>query len=370
MRVTHNTIYSNIVKYIDDNYDKLNEINEHISSGKRVLNISDAPLDASRIVEFTEKLKSINQYSRNLTTAGIWLKTTDNALMQLKNLNTQLKTIATQAATETYTYDQRKSMAVHVSTIADSMMNIANTEINGKYIFSGYKVDTQPFELNISSSDGNYSIDGYNNNFDLNLQIHMIDNSHYEFSVDGGNTWIDNNGNGYTIGSVNPLLGFTINSSSASAGDNVTFTISHEYVGDKGEFEVQVDSSQKIIVNKRGNEIFTKTGKNIFKTLGKLWAGMITNNRDMIQDAIPDLNNIEKNILYHDAEIGEKQNILNNFKANFLEDKNNNINKDLSKLQDADITEEMTNLAKQQMVYQATLKSAAMLSNLTILNYI
>ena len=370
MRVTHNTIYSNIVKYIDENYDKLNEINEHVSSGKRILNISDAPLDASRIVEFTEKIKSINQYSRNLTTAGIWLKTTDNALIQLKNLNTQLKTVATQAATETYTYDQRKSLAVQVSSIADSMMNIANTEINGKYIFSGYKVDKQPFELNITSDNTNYSIEGYNYNFDLNLEIYTMPNGNYKFSVDGGNTWIDNNGNGYAFGTVNPLLGFTINSPSPSPTDDVTFTISHEYVGDNGNFEVQVDSSQKIVVNKKGDEIFTKTGKNIFKTLGKLWAGMITNNRDMIQDAIPDLNNIEKNILYHDAEIGEKQNILNNFKANFLEDKKDSINKDLSKLQDADITEEMTNLAKQQMVYQATLKTAAMLTNLTILNYI
>ena len=370
MRVTHNTIYSNIVKYIDENYDRLNEINEHISSGKRVLNISDAPLDSSSIVKFTEKLKAINQYSRNLTTAGIWLKTTDNALMQLKNLNTQLKTVATQGATETYSYEQRKSLSVQVSSIADSMMNIANTEINGKYIFSGYKVDKQPFELNITSDNANYSIEGYNNNFDINLKIRMLDNSHYEFSVDNGTTWLDNNGKGYKINSINPILGFTVKSSSANSGDTVTFTISHEYVGDKGEFEVQVDSSQKVKVNKRGDEVFTKTGKNIFETLGKLWAGMITNNRDMIQDAIPDLNNIEKNILYHDSEIGEKQNILDNFKASFLEDKKNSINKDLSNLQDADISEEMTNLAKQQMIYQATLKTAAMLTNLTILNYI
>ena len=372
MRITYNTMYSNIVKFIDENYDKLNTINEHVSSGKKINNLSDAPLEATKIVRLNKKLNAINQYSRNITTAGIWLKTTDSALMQLKSLTSQVRQLATQAASDTYNFDQRKSLAVQIDAIADNVMEIANTDVNGKYIFSGFKVNKKPFEKEINSSNSNYSIDGYSYNFDLDVTIHMIDSSHYEFKVFNG-PWIrKKDGTGFEINSVNPILGFSINSSSPSAGDDVSFKIQHVYKGDNGKFKIDVDKTQKLQVNKLGSEVFTTENENtnIFRSLGKIWAGMITNNRDLIEDELGNLPKIETNLLDHDAEIGLKQNLLENFKTDFIQDKKKAVTDELSEIQDTDIAEEMTLLAKQQIVYQATLKTASIIANLNILNFI
>ncbi len=371
MRVTNAIIYNNIVKYINENYDKINSLNEEIASGKKINNLSDAPLETSKILRLNKQISSITQYSKNITTASIWLKTTDTALMQLKSLNTKVREITTQAATESLNYEQRKILATQINTIADSVMEIATTDINGKYIFSGYKVETKPFKTDVTSSNSNYTIDGENFNFDLDLQIRMIDNSHYEFSVDGGNTWLDNDGNGFLINSVNPILGFSVNSSSPASGDVVNFSITQTYQGDNGNFNIEIDDKQSLKVNKLGSKIFTPDdSKNIFKILGKIWAGMITNNRDMISKQLDRLNDIETHILDQDADIGLKQDILENFKVDFINAKKENATKQLSEIQDTDIAEAMTNLAKQQMLYQATLKTAAMITNLTILNYI
>ncbi len=372
MRVTYNTLYSSVINYIDTNFDKINKTQEMISSGKKVNQLSDAPLDATKIVNLNNQIKSLDQYSKNITTAGMWLKTTDNALMQFKSSLDKIKVVTTQAASETYNYDQRKSLAANINIFADNIMEIANTEINGKYIFSGYKVNKKPFETKITTSNDNYSIDAYNYNFDIDLKIKFIDSSHYKFSVDDGKTWLDNNGNGYAINSVNPILGFSINSKvQANPGDEVDFHVIHEYVGDKGKFNIDIGNTQKLQVNKNGIEVFMPDNeKNIFKTLGKIWAGMITNNRDMIDDEIDNLNKIEKNILSNDADIGVKQDLLDNFKTNFIDQDKNSITSELSDLEDTDVAQAMTDLAKQQLVYQATLKTAAMISNLTILNYI
>ncbi len=371
MRITSNTIYENLIKYINENYDKINSISEKISSGKKINNLSDYPVDAEKILTLNKKINSINQYSRNITTASIWLKTTDNTIISIKNLNTRVKELTTQASTETYTYEQRKLLSSQIVDIAENIMELANTEINGQYIFSGYKMNVKPYELNIESDYSNYSIEDYNYKFDLNLTIRMIDSDHYEFSVDGENTWIDNNGQGFAINSINPLLGFSINATNPHAGDTVKFNITHEYQGDNGNFEIKIDDSQTLNVNKLGKEIFTPNDeKNIFKVLGNIWAGMITNNREMISNQIEKLNNIEINLLDNDADIGLKQDLLENFKIQFLDEKKENLNQQLAEIQDTNIAEAMTDLAKQQMIYQATLKTTAMITNLTILNYI
>ena len=371
MRITYNTIYSNVVKYIEENYDKLSKIQEEVSSGKKINSISQDSIATATILKLNDKIDAINQFSKNITTGSLWLKTTDSSIMQLKSITDELHELATQGATDTYTYEQRKMMAEKATVLADNIMDIVNTKINGKYIFSGFKVNKNPYKLKISVSNSNYSIEDANFNFDLNIKIKVFNGGKYKFSVDGGNTWLDNNGNGYNFNSINPILGFAINSSNPIDGDSVDISMTHEYQGDNGKFQIEIDESQKVKVNLTGKEVFTLDNENnIFKIAGNLWAGLVTNNRKLIQDQIEKISKYEKTLLAKDSEIGVRQDLIENFQTDFLNTKKEDYSKILSKIQDTDMAEAMTQLAKQQIVYQASLKTAAMISNLTILNFI
>jgi len=171
MRITYNTIYSNVVKYIEENYDKLSKIQEQVSSGKKINSLSDDSIATAKILKLNDKIDAINQFSRNITTGSLWLKTTDSSIMQLKSITDELHELATQGATDTYTYDQRKMMAEKATVLTDNIMDIVNTKINGKYIFSGFKVNKNPYKLKISSSNSNYSIQDANFNFDLDIRM-------------------------------------------------------------------------------------------------------------------------------------------------------------------------------------------------------
>ena len=371
MRVTEEGIYRNLTSYIQSNLEKVSNLNEEISSGKKILNISDSPVEYSQLIKYKKKLKHIEQYNKDITRADAWLKTTNSSIENINDITRQIKILTEQAATETYSSENRKEISYSIDSYAEELMQNINTDINGKYIFSGFKTDKKPFKLNITSSNSNYDVSDYKHSFDLNVKIKMISDTKYKFSLDGGNSWLDNNGNGYEINSVNPVLGFTITSSSANTGDEVDLSFEHVYQGDSGEFKIESNKDNHIQINIGGNEIYThSTDTNVFKVVGELWAGLVTNNRDLISMQIPKLNNIEKNNLTLLAKTGSRINRFDMIKNSFLAKDKDITNKNISDIEDVDVTEAMTKLALQQTVFQATLKTTAMVSRLTILNFL
>ncbi len=371
MRVTLDGQYRNMISSLQDQMTDMTDYNYQISSGKRLQYLSDDPLASSELIKYKKRLTHIDQYNKNITRGNAWLKATDNALDSVEGIVRDVRTYAEQAATETYDYNNRKEIALHIDSLAEEIMQNANTDINGEYIFSGFKTDKKPFKLDIESNNSAYSIDDYNHSFDLKLKIRMISDSKYEFSVDNGSTWIDNNGEGYSINSVNPVLGFKISSTNPNAGDEVDFSIEHQYQGDNGEFNIESNKEQHITINKTGKEVFTSSDdKNIFKIMGNLWAGLVTNNRDMIGDQIDKLSSFEEHDLKLQAWTGSSLNRLDKISNDMLVKDKDRTTKAISDLEDADVSDVMTKLMQTQTIYQATLKATAMISNINIMNFI
>ncbi len=376
MRVTLDGQYRNMISSLQDQITDMTDYNYQISSGKRLQYLSDDPLASSELIKYKKRLTHIDQYNKNITRGNAWLKATDNALDSVEGIVRDVRTYAEQAATETYDYDNRKEISFHIDSMAEEIMQNANTDINGEYIFSGFKTDKQPFAIPDSAfqatgTNGNtFTISGYDHSFDLDLKIKAIDSNHYEFSVDGGKTYIDNNGTGFEFGAVNQILGFTI-SGTATADEEATFNIEHQYQGDNGEFNIESNKEQHITINKTGKEVFTSSDdKNIFKIMGDLWAGLVTNNRDMIGEQVDKLSSFEQHDLKLQAWTGSSLNRLDKISNDMLVKDKDRTTKAISDLEDADVSDVMTKLMQTETIYQATLKATAMISDMNITNFI
>ena len=59
---------------------------------------------------------------------------------------TRLKELALQGANDTYSLDDLANMAEEVSNLKERLVNVANTEFNGRYVFSGTAYDAPPFD--------------------------------------------------------------------------------------------------------------------------------------------------------------------------------------------------------------------------------
>jgi flagellar hook-associated protein 3 FlgL len=149
MRVASKTIYD-VVKYnLGKASEEMNNANRIVSSGKRISDLSDDPVGLTQSLKIKSVLSGLEQVGRNISLGKSWLVSSESALSSVQELISDAKALSVQMASATTGATQRASASLTVQNILDEIVSLANTEVGGRYIFSGSKTDTAPF-----SSDG------------------------------------------------------------------------------------------------------------------------------------------------------------------------------------------------------------------------
>jgi flagellar hook-associated protein 3 FlgL len=114
-----------------------------VSSGLRVQQASDDPTEIAEILQLQGDISQNQQIQSNLNSVSSELGTADSALQTAVKAVESVTSLGTQGATSTATADERTNLAQQVTGILQTLVGIANTNIDGRYIFSGDQ-DTQP----------------------------------------------------------------------------------------------------------------------------------------------------------------------------------------------------------------------------------
>jgi flagellar hook-associated protein 3 FlgL len=154
MRVANRSIYESIKYNLGNISDKLNKINEIASTGKRINTLSDDPVGLTQSLSINSSLANIEQMQRNIDYGQTWLSSSESALTSIDNILSDTKALCVQMSSGTVAAKQRTAAAETVQNNLDEIVSLANTTVNGNYIFSGSKTDTEPFE-----QDGTYNGD-------------------------------------------------------------------------------------------------------------------------------------------------------------------------------------------------------------------
>ena len=153
-------MYNNMVGHMQSNLAGYMESVQQGASQKKINRPSDDPAGTYRVLTTRQDMVSTEQYQENVDTATGWLSLADSVLSTRLPVAIQgLKTLAEQAATGTYTAEQRQIMADQARQYFGQILNLANTEYEGKTIFGGHKYDKMAFEegLAVTSWDENWS---------------------------------------------------------------------------------------------------------------------------------------------------------------------------------------------------------------------
>lgn len=145
MRVATRTIYYNLQKKLLSLEERQQKINEQIASGKILNRPSDNPLAMISVLHLRTAWSQVQQYQRNMETTKTWLNLTESALQQVAELIGRAKEIATQMASDTQNSETRALAAKEVDHLLEQVISLGNSDLGGKYIFAGYKVNTVPF---------------------------------------------------------------------------------------------------------------------------------------------------------------------------------------------------------------------------------
>ncbi len=180
MRVTQSMITENFTRNLMQNLKRLDDINNQISSEKKINRPSDDPVGAAMAIKLRRQLSAIKQYNSNAQQALTWMKDTETALTNAGDVIQRLSELAVEAANGTKTGEDKEKILDEVKELKDQLLKEANSTSLDRYLFSGYSTDKAPFikddvtgsiEVNPDIVDGtiNYNV-GQSETIPVNLK--------------------------------------------------------------------------------------------------------------------------------------------------------------------------------------------------------
>src|SRR5205814_6313054 len=124
---------------------QLLEVQNQLSTGKRLNAPSDDPGSAAIAEQLRKTLEQRQAFSDNLKAAGSQLGEVDSTLGDLGDLLKQAQTIASANVGSDVTDEQRASAAAVVQSLYDQAISIGNKELDGVYLFAGDRSTDPPF---------------------------------------------------------------------------------------------------------------------------------------------------------------------------------------------------------------------------------
>jgi flagellar hook-associated protein 3 FlgL len=149
-------ITRNFLNSLDRARQDFAESNLLLASGKKLNRPSDGPADNARLVRIRDDMSRINQYYRNIGEARVAILATDDALNGLRNLTTKISERGVYGLNITLDQAGRDAVAAELEGLREEILQISSTMIDGKFIFSGTAVTTEP----IAAGGGTYTYQG------------------------------------------------------------------------------------------------------------------------------------------------------------------------------------------------------------------
>jgi flagellar hook-associated protein 3 len=151
MRVTNQMVSNTVVFNLQRSLQRFMKLQTEMSSGRRINKASDDPLGTLRDLSYRGELAKIEQYRSNINGAMNWTRNYDGLLADLTNKLSRAKELAITMADEFPDANAREGTAEEIRGIFDGLMTAANAELEGKYVFSGYKTRSQSL---VATADG------------------------------------------------------------------------------------------------------------------------------------------------------------------------------------------------------------------------
>ncbi|MDQ0285608.1 flagellar hook-associated protein 3 FlgL [Desulfofundulus luciae] len=411
MRVTHMLVARRTQNYIQDAMERLARTQEQMSTGRKVLRLSDDPPALSQLLNVRTAVERNKQYARNITDGLSYLEGADTALGTAGELLQKAIEYAIQGANGTLEPNDMAAIGEQIDKMIDEMVDIANTTVGGKYIFAGTKNNQPPFwrdgdkiyyrgNLERVSREildqANYTIDVPSVTYaavDLGRPLDGgtgIDKDETQANTDGKliingvdvpfsagesytdiakritstvpgvwATFIDNglgNQNAFIIKSASGTLRVE-ESSDGTLGASTTFASRPETEDVvPGVFGFYNENSHAVVGG-------------VFDVLMKLAKSLKDGDVAGVQSSIGKLNDQLDHILRYRVQVGARTSHFESVRSQ-LQDQEVRLTQVLSSLEDADVARVAVDLSRQQLSYQAALAAGARILETSLLDYL
>jgi len=428
MRVATSALFNQSKEHISRKNREVLDKNSLISSGKRIRKLSDAPVDASRVAALKTNMSDLTQLQRNVDTGTLWLEGSEESMVRVKENIDRAKVIAIAMSNGIANSDDLQTSALEIRGLIKGVLDLANTRIDGQYIFSGTRSDTRPFR---SDDDDTPTTITYRGNASP-FRIKIGPQSDMVVGFAGEEIFSSNM---VAIDETNNCLDFTEKRADALPGEETVLTAmvdggtysrqglayavemamerASTEKGEGADYRVSWNESEQTfsIAEEDGLNpakldrvsVLFRTGENrhqsvgafmgfstddiatessrlplvsrrgvqwgVFSSLFKLQSALESNDKEALHQSISRLAADHNKILSSISEAGVRAGRLDT-RHDLIKDLNISQDATRSKLEDTDVVRAISDLKLKQFGYESALASTSRLLNTSLLNYL
>lgn len=306
MRITFTMQATRSMASISSSLSSIADAQDKVNLKRNLLNPEDNASNYIAAYSVQRMIDDVKQFSVNGQNASKWLTDADNALQEAMKLVSQAKNeFAIGGNTDSNDADSRASMAEHVKEVYNTLMDLANTQSMGQYLFSGFATTTKPFQTganqvssitSVTRNGGEVSVmevfsdlpelktGSYTATITVNNGIATleIDDNHANKIILDSNGTDESGGKGN--GSSTKLTFEYVAGAVIDTGRGVSFKMPDtnetqiklnfdyragsemNYAGDGGSILTQIGYNQDIAINVPGEDIFSQSYKTLMGT--------------------------------------------------------------------------------------------------------
>jgi flagellar hook-associated protein 3 FlgL len=339
MRISDNQNYDTLRNNITRSKERMENLQTESATMKKLNTPSDNPVAAAKVLEVrTEKMNN-DQYQTNAKMAESFLTNSEQALTELSDILVRAKEIAlSQSSGASANSDTRLGVSEEVTQLYNQAVSAGNRRIGDRYLFGGYKTQNPPIDPDgrYHGDDGQMMVEIAKDVFlSMNLTGLEAFNTNPKSSSDG--RALPNNGSGYTATTSGR------GPASTSPGGS-----------DKGLPEEQNGAGENI---------------NVFDELQNLRIALLTGDMDATRNTLERFDQMHGKVVAMRSKIGSRIQGLQSTSQAI--DRHNLTNAQLTtQLEDADMAQVVSDLAREEQVFKSSLASSQKLIQPTLLDFL
>jgi flagellar hook-associated protein 3 FlgL len=415
MRITDFILQNTYLMNLNANKNEVNRIQQQIVTQKKINKPSDSPLGNARLLRYNNQLNDIAAYLKNSDYASSFIDRTTTALQSIQDIVVNAQTDFVKIG-DPLVKDSLPIYADKVDFYLNSIIDLANSEYDGKALFGGTEITGKPFSIDSSTSQvsiNNWNIGGEQKiriSKSIEQQINipgdelflsvLKNTGNFDINASAGtttkltNTVYDSSGNVYNVSVTYTKASannYTMDYSITDSGSTVVTSGSHTLAFDAttGNLtSMDGGSPSKINIDINLPQIrmlidfttLTETDKTTSISQSQNMKGDVFNTLTAIKDSLgngqaPNENQVEIvngfgiQVLNKSSEAGNFYNRISN-NSDQLQNEESELNNLVSGERDTDIAQAIMDLQNRQYSLDLSYKVSAMILPHSLLDYL
>lgn len=146
-RISSTARYNLLIADMKMNEYNYNKLTAQLASGNKIQSITDDPIAAVNVINTNKQLTQMETFEQNVGMASAELSALDDLLDLANGYLSTAWDKAIQANNQTYGKTSLEALKVEIDEITKTMVDLANTQYNDNYIFSGANTKTPAYTI-------------------------------------------------------------------------------------------------------------------------------------------------------------------------------------------------------------------------------